>query len=142
MKFRTLVLSFACLAVATAAPAQDTCPKTRAVEVAARGTLGPDRACDTGFDVRIQDVRLTTGRKSCPLFAVVTPTHHDAVAAKERTYANVYGTVSEQIVYFDCTPHYFLFFHLNSSCDVRSIVNAGSLQMMETKGCVDAATVP
>ena len=74
MKTRTLVLSFACIAVAAAAPAQDMCPRTRAVEVAPRGTLGPDRACDTGFDVRIQDVRLTTGRKSCPLFAVVTTT--------------------------------------------------------------------
>lgn len=142
MDVRSIAFLFSILAASVAVRAQDSCPKTKAVEIPARGSLGPDRGCDTGIDVRIQDVHLGTGRKSCPMFAVITPTHHEAQVSKERTYASAYGIVSEQIVYFDCTPHYFLFFHLNSSCDIREIVNSSSLQLLETKGCVDAAVVP
>lgn len=142
MRIRTITIGLAMLCVATTAAAQGNCPMTRASEVPARGTLGPMRACDSGFQLEVEGVRLGNGSSNCPLFVVVTPTHHEAVACKEDTFAAPYDTVSEQIVYFDCTPRYFLFFRIDSTCDIRQIVNSGSLQLLETRRCFEEATVP
>ena len=142
MRFRTIKIGLAMLSVAATAAAQDNCPMTRASEVPARGTMGPSRTCDSGFQLEVDGMRFGNGSSNCPLFVIVTPTHHEAVACKERTYAAPYDTVSEQIVYFDCTPRYFLFFRIDSTCDIRQIVNSGSLQLLETRRCFEEAVVP
>ena len=108
--------------------AQGGCEHTKAVEVPASSSLGPARECDAGLDIHIGTAQILGRRHNCPLFAVYTPTHHKAVSA-------------EVLVWLDCTSHSFLFFKLDSTCDVTGTVNTSTLKLMKTKGCVESSVI-
>jgi hypothetical protein len=121
--------------------AQGGCEHTKAVEVPASSSLGPARECDAGLDIHIGTAQILGRRHNCPLFAVYTPTHHKAVSTADNTYAFDYGSTAEVLVWLDCTSHSFLFFKLDSTCDVTGTVNTSTLKLMKTKGCVESSVI-
>ncbi|MEQ1631533.1 MAG: hypothetical protein ABL997_04110 [Planctomycetota bacterium] len=120
-----------------AIPAQAGCEHTKAVEIPARSSLGPSRDCDEGLDLLLSGMQIAGRARNCPLFAIYTPTHHEAVSTADSTYAYVYGSAAEILIRLDCTAHRFLLFKLDSTCDVVSMTSTVELKLMVTKGCVE-----
>lgn len=122
----------------SAIPAQADCEHTKAVEVPARSSLGPSRDCDEGLDLVLSGLQIAGRARNCPLFAIYTPTHYEAASTTDNTYALAYGSTAEVLIRLDCTPHRFLLFKLDSTCDVVSMTNTAELKLLVTKGCVEA----
>ncbi len=136
MRSSPITILLAMMSVTAATVAQDTCAMTRASEVPASGVLGPVLPCASGFKLDFNGVRVGSNANTCPSWVTLTPTHHEAIACSDRTYAEIYGMVQEQIINFNCTRHTFLgLFSLDSTCDRQPSVNSGSFPLMVTRRC-------
>ena len=126
--------------VTAALAAQAGCPYERALTVAPSWRMGPALPCDTGIQVDLPGVRINPQGVACPLFVIITPTHEIAEPSDRRTRTVEVRLDPERTAFFQCTPHWFLFFSRASTCDVDQIVVTGNVQRLVTEACAPVET--
>jgi hypothetical protein len=135
MNWKSLLAVTAALLLAVLVPAQDNCPRTKAVTVPGSVSYGPVVNC-AGLSYSVPGLTLQTAT-GCPLFATLIPDHEIAEATRDRTMVRVNATVPGKMVFFQCRTSYLIFIPLGSTCVFDREFNFGSYMRMTTVGCPD-----
>lgn len=129
-------VSAALAAFAAAAAAQRECAGTMAVRVPLDVQYGAAVAC-SGVSYQGGGVTLSTAT-GCPLFATITPEHHDAVISEKKTETVQVGSRPGMVAFFVCRTSYLIFIPWSSTCVFEREVALGVYPLLMTVACRDA----
>ena len=124
-----LIKSIAVLCIASLGlfSPQDPCSNDIIKTKKAKVIYGKDLGCG-GIDVKISDLRITSGRdKGCPAFVLITPSYDTTQKGPgSKTYTRPNGRVKITRLEFTCSTDWFLFIPIGSMCEqVSSTTIAG-----------------
>jgi hypothetical protein len=128
-----LIAPLTSASLSLASPAQDNCPKERAVSVPQSIDYGPSIACP-GITYSIPGLTIQTAT-GCPLFVTVTPAHEVAERSNDLTQVRVEGFDPVKVFFFTCQTRYLLFVPLSSYCAYDHVATIGSVMHLTTAGC-------
>ncbi|MGE3173760.1 MAG: hypothetical protein AB7O97_14135 [Planctomycetota bacterium] len=127
------------IATTTMIAAQERCPYQMAQRQPASWEGGPSITCDSGVQMQIASIQVTTGAvpggMSCPLFAIITPDHDRVAVSASPTRVEPVGSAQQIVAFFNCRRSYFLFFSLGTTCELAETKVIAQLPLYRTVSC-------